>query len=84
MNCPLRSDLCAEWSRLTALEPHLLALEARVRSHQARDGDFREWTDIKRQLSELVGWYSRMPELRSDLAFDVCYAYLLAIWEAAP
>jgi hypothetical protein len=64
------------------IEPALRDLEDQVRASAAAGRTaWRVWEQHKRRLRRLVGWNARHPRLAG--AYDVCYRYLLNIFEGA-
>jgi hypothetical protein len=67
------------WQSLVEVEPNLTLIAARANG----GGDWRCWSNIKSDLSQLVGWDARNPELRSCEAYELAYAEVLRIFEDA-
>ena len=68
------------WSDLIKAEPRLVGIERFVRSLPA-DRGCREWESVKRRFIPLIGWDSKNAQLRSSDCYEICYDYLLAIFE---
>lgn len=66
-------DLCRIEPRLRDVE-----IDALLRT---RPDFWRGWEQIKSRMSELVGWDSSKPSLRSSAAYDAAYRYLLDAYE---
>lgn len=72
------------WASCRALEPRLADLEHRVATLGITDAHpdyWREYETWKRELSRLVGWDARRPELRTTDCYDACHRHLLSIME---
>ena len=72
-----QNDRLLFWDRVVAAEPRLVGLAERARA----GGDDRDWSNLKRDLTALVGDHADRTELSGADLYEFAYRELRAIFE---